>query len=75
MIKFIKTILSGILKIVLFPFSIIFKILKKVFFRPITFITVNINKNLIKFSENFVKKVKRFNKNKKNTSQKKGFPV
>lgn len=74
-ISFIKNVMTKILSIIIFPFKIIFKLVKKIIFKPITFITVNISKNIMKFLENFVKKFNIFNKNKKNVSEKKDFPV
>ena len=66
-----KNIIMKIFNIIIYPFKIIFKILKKIVFKPVTFITIN-------FMNLFKKNVKisnLFNKNKKNTSQKKDFPV
>ena len=74
-ISFIKNVMTKILSIIIFPFKIIFKLVKKIIFKPITFITVNISKNIMKFLENFVKKFNIFNKNKKNVSEKKDFPI
>ena len=70
-IKFLKNIISKIITIFLIPFKFIFKIIKKIMFKPITFITINI----VAFFKKNVNFLKLFNKNKKNTSQKKDFPV
>jgi len=45
-IKFLKNIVAYILEIVKIPFLFTFKILKKIFFKPISFITINIKKLL-----------------------------
>lgn len=74
-IDIIKNIIEKILYITLLPFNIIFKILKKTIFKPITIITINLSKNTINFFKNFVKKVNIFNKNKKNVSEKKDFTI
>lgn len=74
-INVIKNIIEKILYITLLPFNIIFKILKKTIFKPITIITINLSKNAINFFKNFVKKVNIFNKNKKNVSEKKDFTI
>lgn len=74
-IKFIKNIIRKIISIIIFPFNIIFKLLKRLIFKPITFITINVSEKLMNFFKNFVKKFTKFTKNKKNTSEKKDFPV
>lgn len=53
-IKFFKKIFGFIFKILIIPFSYVFKILKKIFIRPISFITINMRK----FSTNLFKKIK-----------------
>lgn len=70
-IAFFKNIIKNIINILLLPFKFIFKVFKKIIFKPITFITINIL-NIFKKNVNFLNL---FNKNKKNTSQKKDFPV
>lgn len=55
-IKINVTILEGLKKIVIVPIEFIWKILKKIFFRPISFIIINIRKNIIKFNKKNVKK-------------------
>lgn len=74
-INFIKDIIKKILNIIIFPFKIIFKVLRKIIFKPVTIITVNLSKNVIKILKIFVKKLNIFTKNKKNVSEKKDFPV
>lgn len=74
-INVIKNIIEKILYITLLPFNIIFKILKKTIFKPVTIITINLSKNAINFFRNFVKKINIFNKNKKNVSEKKDFTI
>ena len=70
-IEFFKMIIKQFLMIIFYPFKLIFKTLKRIIFRPITFITINIFNIFRKNVKNF----NLFNKNKKNTSQKKDFPV
>ena len=70
-ITFLKNLILKILRVIAFPFITIYKFLKRLIFKPITFMTINIMGILKKF----VKKLNFFNKNTKNTSQKKDFPV
>ena len=70
-ITILKMIISKILKVILYTFEFLIKLLKRIIFKPITFITINVFKI---FNKN-VKISNLFNKNKKNTSQKKDFPV
>ena len=74
-IKVIKNIIKKILYIIIFPFNIILKQLKKFIFKPITIITINLSKNAINFFKKIVKKINIFNKNKKNVSEKKDFTI
>ena len=70
-INFFKNIVSKIIDIMIWPFKMIFKFLRKIFLRPITFITINFMSKLKKISINriFCKKFS------KKTSQKKDFGV
>lgn len=70
-LTFLKNIIIKITVIIIFPFKTMLKIFRKIIFKPITFITINIMASFKKF----VKKINLFNKNQKNTSQKKDFPV
>lgn len=65
-ITYIKNIMLHVLKILLYPFKIIMKILKKVLFRPISFIFVNIRKLLTKNKLNFLNPLKKLHKTTKN---------
>ena len=70
-ITFLKNLILKILRVIAFPFITLYKFLKRLLFKPITFMTINIMGILKKF----VNKLNFFNKNTKNTSQKKDFPV
>ena len=70
-ITLFKSTVFKILRIIVFPFKLLLKFLKRILFKPITFITINIYKI---FNKN-VKILNLFSKNKKNTSQKKDFTV
>lgn len=61
-ITFFKNIIIKVCNIILIPFKFLFKILKRIIFKPITFITINLLKIFKK-------------KNKKNTGKKKDFTV
>ena len=70
-ITILKKIISKIFKVILYPFEFLIKLLKRIIFKPITFITIN----LFKIFNKNVKILNLFSKNKKNTSQKKDFNV
>lgn len=55
LINIVKGILVKIIKIIMYPFIILGKVTKKVIFRPISIICINIRKNIW----NFVKKIKK----------------
>lgn len=55
-LKFIKNILSKIINILIVPFKYIYNMIKKVFFRPITFSIINIRKISTNLLKNNVKK-------------------
>lgn len=61
----LKKIIGRILSIVLFPINIIIRFIKKIFFKPINFITINIKKSKI----NCQKKMKNILKLQKNKAQ------
>ena len=61
-IKILKKIIHKSLNIILVPFTFIKKLLKKLFFKPISFITINIEKFSTKFFKNFSNKFKIKNK-------------
>ncbi|MBR3255322.1 MAG: spore cortex biosynthesis protein YabQ [Clostridia bacterium] len=58
LIKVLKTTLQSVLKVILIPISFMGKIIKKVFFKPISFITINLEKFSTKFVKKFQKNVK-----------------
>ena len=51
-IKFIKSIASKIINILMFPFKIVLNLLKKVFLKPIRFIYLNIHKKMTNILKN-----------------------
>lgn len=57
-INFIKSIMGTLIKFILYPIKMIFKFLKKVFFKPISFFIINIQQMLSKP----VKKIKKATK-------------
>lgn len=61
----LKKIIGKILSIVLFPINIIIRFIKKIFFKPINFITINIKKS----KTNCQKKMKNILKLQKNKAQ------
>ena len=60
-INFFKTIILKIISIILIPFKYIVEIFRKIFFRPVSFIIINIKK----FSTNYLKKLSNKMKNNK----------
>ena len=60
-INFFKTIILKIISIILIPFKYIVKIFRKIFFRPVSFIIINVKK----FSTNYLKKFSNKMKNNK----------
>lgn len=62
-INFFKKIIKKILNIILIPFKFIYHLLRKIFFKPISFFIINIRKE----STNFSKKIYNNIKNMKNT--------
>ena len=56
-INFIKLILSKIINILIFPFKIFLNLLKKVFFKPVRFIYINIHKKMTNISKNIQIKI------------------
>ena len=68
-IEFIKKTIMLILKIVIFPFQFIYRILKKIFSKPIVFCIINIKKIIrqikIKFFKKTTTNLKIFEKNAK----------
>lgn len=64
-ITIIKKIIGITLSIIIFPINILFKFMKKIFFKPINFITINIKKS----KSNCQKKLKNILKLQKNKVQ------
>lgn len=65
-ITFIKNIIIKVINVILYPFKIIFKIVKKIFFKPFTFFVINIKKkcgDFCKKTKNNLKKPKKIKKN------------
>ena len=68
-INFFKKIFKLIFSILITPFKLIYKFLKKIFYKPISFITINLRKNstnLYKYIVSFVKNNKKVENNVKN---------
>lgn len=68
-INFSKKTLAKIFSLLSLPFNYFYKILRKIFFKPISFITINIRKNSTNFYKNIIKiakKNKKFENNVKN---------
>lgn len=72
-ITFIKEIFMQILKFVLFPFKFICNLLRKIFFKPVSFIFINIRKNMTNFFTKFSKIHLKIPKKGKKIEQKEGF--
>lgn len=62
LINILKKIFSGIIKIILIPFKFLYKFIKQLFFKPVSFLIINLRK----ISTNFSKKVKNNIKGSKN---------
>lgn len=71
-IDILKKILRTILKIISYPFTLITKIIKKIFFRPVSFIIINIKNIFYKTTKNS-KKLFNNIKNSKKNKKKEGF--
>lgn len=61
-IKFVKNIIIKIFNIISIPFKGIYKITKKLFFRPISFFIINIRKSFTNFFKNNYKNIKKLKK-------------
>lgn len=61
----LKKVIGKILSIIIFPIKIIIKFIKKIFFKPINFVTINIKK----FKTNYQKKIKNVFKIQKKKTQ------
>ena len=54
-IKFLKNIIIRTFSFISIPFKFIYKIIKKVFFKPISFVIINIRKNSTNLSKKLIK--------------------
>lgn len=61
-IRIIKEIILKILKILIFPIDYVYKFIKKIFFKPISFIIINVTKSSTKFLKKTTKSLKENNK-------------
>ena len=61
----LKKVIGKILSIIIFPIKKIIKFIKKIFFKPINFVTINIKK----FTTNYQKKIKNVFKTQKKKAQ------
>lgn len=64
-ILILKKVIGKILSIIIFPIKMIIKFIKKIFFKPINFVTINIKK----FKTNYQKKIKNVFKIQKKKAQ------
>ena len=64
-IEIIKKIVITVFSVIILPIKIVIKFFKKIFFKPINLITINIKK----FNFNFLKMIKKPFKIQKNKSQ------
>ena len=71
LIKILKNIIHKFLNIIFIPITFIKKLLKKIFFKPISFITINLEKFSTKILKNFSNKLKIKNKESQNKVSKK----
>ena len=62
LIKILKNTIHKFLNIIFIPITFIKKLLKKIFFKPISFITINLEKFSTKILKNFSNKIKSKNK-------------
>lgn len=68
-INFLKKILSKIFNFLFIPFKYIYKLLRRIFFKPISFFIINVRKistNFVKKAHNNAKKLKNINNTVKN---------
>ena len=72
-ITFIKQIFTQILKLVLFPFKFLCNLLRKIFFKPVSFIFINIRKNMTNIFTKFSKIHLKIPQKGKKIEQKEGF--
>ena len=54
-IKFLKNLIIKTFRFISMPFKVIYKITKKVFFKPISFVIINIRKNSTNLSKKLIK--------------------
>ncbi len=68
-INFLKKIIGKILNVILFPIKCILKIIKRILFKPISFLTINIRKNSTNLLKNIYNSIKNVNKTKNNAKK------
>ncbi len=68
-INFLKKIITKILNIILFPIKCVIKTVKRIFFKPISFLTINIRKNSTNLLKNIYNSIKNTNKTKNNVKK------
>lgn len=61
-INFIKKMVLALFKIVKLPFTFLWLLIKKIFFKPISFVTINMKKTSTTFFKNLTKKQKQLGK-------------
>lgn len=72
-INFVKSIICKTISIILYPLKLLFKILKKIFFKPFSFVFINIRLFFTKSLSNIINKVKKLHKFPKKPLIKKDF--
>lgn len=72
-IDFVKNIICKIISIILYPLKVLFNILKKIFFKPFSFVFINIRLFFTKGLSNIINKVKKLHKFPKKSLIKKDF--
>lgn len=65
-INFFKRIIGGIFNVIMLPFKYILKLLKKLFFKPVSFVIINIRKNSTNMFNSLLK-ITKINKKTKTT--------
>ncbi len=72
-ITFIKGIIKKILQLITYPIKIVFKVLKRILLKPISFIFINIRKNITNFTRIISNNIKNIKKPSKKHIRKEGF--
>ncbi len=58
----LKNIISKTIKIILIPFKYLYLLIRKIFFKPISFVIINLRKSSTKFYNHFTKNIKKAKK-------------